>query len=250
MAPFTCTTSRGSSTVDYILSSNITMRTHTNSDITRKLSDHALLCTHVHLTCPDLVRSDFSLFTLTADLDRKADDTPPHTKPEATTTQTGSNLQTPATPQTPHAVRKKRYTWLGGEDTIEYMRSAKIWKAHTSTELFATKFREITEECMEDNERRTEQVEAFLIKEAITAGVVQAMEKRQSRNPNQWAKHLAPWFSEICREAKREYRSQKRIYGKKHTQTKQAYHNFRRVCKLSRAQLSEELPTILKYKPK
>ena len=87
MAPFTCTTSRGSSTVDYILSSSITMRTHTNSDITRELSDHALLCTHVHLTCPAFVRSDFSLFTLDADLGRKIDDTPPHNTPEAATTQ-------------------------------------------------------------------------------------------------------------------------------------------------------------------
>ena len=104
MAPFTCTTSRGSSTVDYILSSSITMRTHTNSDITRELSDHALLCTHVPLTCPDLVRSDFSLFTLTADLDRRADDTrttTPHTTSADTATHTGANGQTSATPQKP-----------------------------------------------------------------------------------------------------------------------------------------------------
>jgi hypothetical protein len=154
MAPFTCTTSRGSSAVDYILSSSITMRTHINADITRELSDHALLCTHVHLTCPTLVRSDFSLFTLDADLGRKADDTP-HTTPEATTTQPGATIQTPTTHQTPPANRKQRYTWVGGEDTLEYMRSANIWKAHTSTDLFAAKFREITEECMEDNERRT-----------------------------------------------------------------------------------------------
>ena len=87
MAPFTCTTSRGSSTVDYILSSSITMRTHTNSDITRELSDHALLCTHVHLTSPAFVPSDFSLFTLDADLGRKIYDTPPRNTPEAATTQ-------------------------------------------------------------------------------------------------------------------------------------------------------------------
>jgi hypothetical protein len=149
MAPFTCTTSRGSSAVDYILSSSITMRTHTNSDITRALSDHALLCTHVPLTCPDLVRSDFSLFTLDADLGRRVADTrtpTPHTTSETTTTQTGSNVQTPATSQKPPTDRKKRYTWLGGEDTIEYMRSANIWKAHTSTEQFAAKFQQITEE--------------------------------------------------------------------------------------------------------
>jgi hypothetical protein len=187
MAPFTCTTSRGSSTVDYILSSNITLRTHTNSDITRKLSDHALLCTHVHLTCPDLVRSDFSLFSLDIDTGRKADDTP-HTTPEATTTQPEANTQTPTTPQTSPANRKKRFTWLGGEDTIEYMRSANIWKAHTSTEQFATRFKEITDELRNDNERKTERVEEFLLDEAIAAGVVQATETRTAKNPNRWAK--------------------------------------------------------------
>ena len=84
------------------------MRTHTNSDITRELSDHALLCTHVLLTCPDLVRSDFSLFTLNADLDQRVDDTrtpTPHTTSEDTATHTGSNVQTPATPQKPPADR-------------------------------------------------------------------------------------------------------------------------------------------------
>ena len=86
IAPFTCTTSSGSSTVDYILSTSITMRTHTYSDTTHDLSDHALLCTHIHLTCPDLVRSDFSIYTLDADLDRRIDATSPHTTPEAAPT--------------------------------------------------------------------------------------------------------------------------------------------------------------------
>jgi hypothetical protein len=99
MAPFTCTTSRGNSAVDYILSSNITMRTLTNSSITRKLSDHALLCTHVLLTCPDLVRSDFSLYFLDTDMGRRVEDTP-HTTPEATTPHPRANTQTPITPQT------------------------------------------------------------------------------------------------------------------------------------------------------
>jgi hypothetical protein len=187
MAPFTCTTSRGSSTVDYILSSNITMRTTTDSDITRKLSDHALLCTHVLLTCPDLVRSDFSLFSLDTITGRRDDDTP-HTTPEATTPQPRANTQTPTTPQTSPANRKKRFTWIGGEDTVEYMRSANVWKAHTSTDQFATRFKEITDEFRDDNELKTTRVEDFLLEEAITAGVVKAIETRTAKNPNRWAK--------------------------------------------------------------
>ena len=93
------------------------MRTHTDSDITRKLSDHAFLCTHVLLTCPDLVRSDFSLFSLDTITGRRDDDTP-HTTPEATTPQPRANTQTPTTPQTSPANRKKRFTWIGGEDSI------------------------------------------------------------------------------------------------------------------------------------
>jgi hypothetical protein len=187
MAPFTCTTSRGSSTVDYILSSNITMRTTTDLDITRNLSDHALLCTHVLLTCPDLVRSDFSLFSLDTITGRRDDDTP-HTTPEATTPQPRANTQTPITPQTSSANRKKRFTWIGGEDTVEYMRSANVWKAHTSTDQFATRFKEITDEFRDDNELKTTRVEDFLLEEAITAGVVKAIATRTAKNPNRWAK--------------------------------------------------------------
>jgi hypothetical protein len=46
-APFTCTTSRGQSVVDYILSNINTLHTHTDADVTSGLSDHALLTTHV-----------------------------------------------------------------------------------------------------------------------------------------------------------------------------------------------------------
>jgi hypothetical protein len=205
--------------VDYILSSNITMRTHTHSDITRNLSDHALLCTHVPLTCPALAHSDFSLFSLDTFTGRRDDDIP-HTTTEATTTQPGANTQTPTTPQTSPAIRKKRFTWVGGDNTIEYMNSANKWKAHTSTEKFATRFQQITEEFRHDNERRTERVEEFLVEEAIEAGVVMASETRSAKNPNRWAKHLAPWYTDTCRQAKREYRLAKREHGKKHAKTK------------------------------
>jgi hypothetical protein len=117
------------------------------------------------------------------------------------------------------------------------MHSAKIWKAHTSTDQFAAKFNEITEKSHGDNETRTERIEKFLIAEAMTVGVIKAIQLKHYKNPNRWAKHLAPWFSAICKDARRNYKQQKRQYGKKHGKTKEAYKEFRRICKMSRAQL-------------
>jgi hypothetical protein len=84
----------------------------------------------------------------------------------------------------------------------------------------------------------------------LDAGVVKATVIKQSKNPNRWAKHLAPWFNEACKEAKRAYRIQKRTYGKRDVRTKRAYRKFRQTCHHSRTVLSQELPNILKYKPK
>ena len=96
------------------------------------------------------------------------------------------------------------------------MNSARLWKEHTSTDQFADNFNEITQTYKDDNELRTQKVEEFLVDEAIKAGVVKVKETRQYKNPNRWAKHLAPWFNERCKEAKRAYRIQKQKYGKKH----------------------------------
>ena len=40
--------------------------------------------------------------------------------------------------------------------------------------------------------------------EAVAAGVVKKIAITTPRNPNKWGKTLAPWYSETCREAKRE----------------------------------------------
>ena len=111
------------------------------------------------------------------------------------------------------------------------MNSANIWKADTSTDQFAAKFHQITEEYSDNNERITERLEEFLLEDTITAGVVKAIEIRPLKNPNRWAKHLAPWFNEVCREAKRDYRLTKRLYGRKHEKTRIAYRKFRKLCK-------------------
>ena len=55
------------------------------------------------------------------------------------------------------------------------MHSAKVWKAHTSTDQFAAKLNEITEKFHGENETRTERVENFLIEEAMAAGVVKSI---------------------------------------------------------------------------
>jgi hypothetical protein len=41
-----------------------------------------------------------------------------------------------------------------------------------------------------------------MIEEAITQGVVQKIEITAARNPNKWGKHLTPWYTKECKEAK------------------------------------------------
>jgi hypothetical protein len=52
------------------------------------------------------------------------------------------------------------------------MKSIQTWRAYTSEERFATKLNQITAEFKEDNELRTEKLEAFMIDEGIQAGVI------------------------------------------------------------------------------
>jgi hypothetical protein len=54
------------------------------------------------------------------------------------------------------------------------------------------------------NEDRAAAVEHFLLQEAVGAGVVKEIKITSPKNPNKWGKTLAPWFTETCREAKRE----------------------------------------------
>jgi hypothetical protein len=46
------------------------------------------------------------------------------------------------------------------------------WKAHTSKEEFATDFKKIMDENEEDNDKRAQEIEQFLIQEAEKIGVV------------------------------------------------------------------------------
>ena len=74
-ASFTCHTSRGSSVIDYILSNTNTLTTHTDAHVTRGLSDHALLSTHVPFFSYDQLQFDSLLYGRSC----KQEDTSPTT---------------------------------------------------------------------------------------------------------------------------------------------------------------------------
>ncbi len=74
---------------------------------------------------------------------------------------------------------------------------------HTATPQFLAGFEDIATRFAEDNDKRAEKIEAFLIDEAVKAEVMTKKCITASKNPNKWEKHMAPWYNEECREAKR-----------------------------------------------
>jgi hypothetical protein len=56
--------------------------------------------------------------------------------------------------------------WIEGASIDEYNISAQKWKVHTSTDEFAAKFKKIMEENKEDNDKRAENIEAYMLEEA------------------------------------------------------------------------------------
>ena len=86
------------------------------------------------------------------------------------------------------------------------MDSARKWKEHTATLEFAGEFKNVCEQYNEDNETRSMKIEEFLIEQAIAIGVARRKIARIAAYPNRWAKHLAPWYNDQCREAKQKYK--------------------------------------------
>jgi hypothetical protein len=107
------------------------------------------------------------------------------------------------------------------------MESARKWKEHTATQEFAGAFKNVCEQYKEDNETRSIKIEEFLIEQALAVGVARRKIPRIAANPNRWAKHLAPWYNDQCREAKRQYKLCKKGKGKKHRDTITAYQHFK-----------------------
>jgi hypothetical protein len=89
----------------------------------------------------------------------------------------------------------------------------------------------------EDNEKRSTEMVTFLINEAIKAGVLTKKIKRTAHNPNKWEKHLAPWFTGRCREARTRYKTAVKRNGKLHTHTTHALKRYVQACKDGRAQM-------------
>ena len=95
------------------------------------------------------------------------------------------------------------YKWDEGTCVSNYADAASKWKHYTESEAFQAKFSELVDDVSITNDIRAARVEAFLLDEALAAGVVKKVEMKEPKNPNKWGKTLAPWFTDECREAKR-----------------------------------------------
>ena len=82
------------------------------------------------------------------------------------------------------------------------MDSITKWKEHSNEASFVEEFDNITRQFSYDNEMRTCKIEEYLIQEAKKAGVIKVIPIKMQKNPNRWAKHLAPWFGEQCKAAR------------------------------------------------
>ena len=99
------------------------------------------------------------------------------------------------------------------------------------------------------NDERADAVETFLLQEAVGAGVVKEIKLTIPKNPNKWGKTLAPWFTETCREAKREMARARREHGKGDLRSSQATRAYLRTCQQARLEFSAQTPDMLKYQP-
>ena len=88
----------------------------------------------------------------------------------------------------PAQQRKQFYKWIAGENLGEYTSSAKKWKEHTSTAQFTDAFQQIMTKYDDDNDMRAQQIEDFLINEAVEIGILSSHNINTSRNPNKWEK--------------------------------------------------------------
>ena len=88
----------------------------------------------------------------------------------------------------------------------------------------------MVESTTSSNDERAAAVEAFLLQEAVSAGVVKEIKLTVPRNPNKWGKTLAPWYNETCREAKREMAMARREHGKGDERSLSATRAYFKTC--------------------
>jgi hypothetical protein len=88
------------------------------------------------------------------------------------------------------------------------------------------------------NDERAAAVEALLLQEAVRAQVVKEIKITAPKNPNKWGKTLAPWFTETCREAKREMARTRRECSKEDPRSKEATRAYLRTCSKARLEFA------------
>jgi hypothetical protein len=99
------------------------------------------------------------------------------------------------------------------------------------------------------NEERAAAVESFILEEAVSVGVVKEINLTVPRNPNKWGKTLAPWYTEQCREAKREMAMARRTHGKGDSRSINATRAYFKTCSKARLEFAAQTPDMLKYQP-
>lgn len=68
------------------------------------------------------------------------------------------------------------YKWIEGTSVFNYADSAKAWREHTDTATFKTALLTVVHDPALDNDARSQAVEAFLLDQAVAAGVVKKVE--------------------------------------------------------------------------
>jgi hypothetical protein len=228
-AAFTCHTGRGQSAIDFVLCNKPSLQVKYVEQQIFNYTDHDLLFTHLPLTA------------------NKPTTTPRHPHHHDSVSQ--HDCITPASPPASKKTQSENensYRWIPGEYLNEYNTSAAKWKSHTSTAEFSKTFRETAAQFENDNDARAAAIELFMLAEATKAGVVTEIPPRSHKNPNKWAKHLAPWFNETCRNARNTYRATASTHGKSHTSAIASLKNYLKTCRDSRAKMQFTLPDMLK----
>ena len=212
-ASYTCHTSRGESTVDYILCNKAVLQISHTPLRTSNITDHDLLTTYIPQTSDARTPLPSGKPTCGAATPSSSTEGPQAAQ------RVGHPRNTSPEDETDHSNNNKSYRWIEGECLLEYSKSATKWKQHTNTQEFTDAFLRTIHLTAEDNERQTANLETFLLDEAIAAGVIAVITRRTSRNPNKWAKHLAPWFNVKCKNARTRYREAIGHNGKYHAHT-------------------------------
>jgi hypothetical protein len=99
------------------------------------------------------------------------------------------------------------------------------------------------------NEEKADKVEQFILDQAVAAGVVRKVVITPPKNPNKWGKTLAPWFSDKCRDAKKEMAKVRREHGKEDARSLLANKVYLKTCQQARLEFAKQTPDMLKYQP-